>query len=270
MEPDLGFYLEWLERNGVDFAVAGDLVREPDHDGPLVVGDEPTREFCFDGIHCFVEHRDPAAGIAADHASESVVRLMLPYVEPGCRVWDIGCGTGVLAMAAALAGARVIGTDLNRRALEFARLTAAESNVDMPLYEGSVLEPIPEGEEADMVVANLPHKPTVEGAVSISQAGGPEGDQAHSAFVCQADRRLAPGTRVFFFLHSLPDPRLLRAYAERFDLSLLAWKRRWFQPGEYGDLQEYFVRRSAEGASYVVERDGRRFLIAGVWMAVRS
>ena len=47
--------------------------------------------------------------------------------------------------------------------------------------------------------------------------------------------------RVLFFLHSLPSPNLLRAYADAFDLTLLAWKRRYFLPDEYGPLMSVFV-----------------------------
>jgi len=121
-----------------------------------------------------------------------------------------------------------------------------------------------------VIVANLPHKPVPEGAyLTPSQNGGPEGDSVHGAFVPQSLQYLAPGGRVYFFMHSLPHPRLLKLYQQHFDLRLLAWRRRFLQPGEYGELQETFMERSRTGGSFVGEADGRRYLVAGIWEATR-
>ncbi|MDZ7688665.1 MAG: METTL5 family protein [Halobacteriales archaeon] len=44
-------------------------------------------------------------------------------------VLDLGCGTGVLGIGAALYGARVVGVDVDRNALEAARRNAESANV---------------------------------------------------------------------------------------------------------------------------------------------
>jgi methylase of polypeptide subunit release factors len=261
-------YLDWLTEFGIEFR-AGEAVRDPDHDAPLIVGDAPTRTFAFDGIPDIIEHRDPAAGLGADHASESLARALLPLIEPGAAVWDIGCGTGLLSVVPALAGARpVLGTELDPAMLVLARRTVQEAGVDVELLQGSLLEPIPADAHANIVVANLPHKP-VPPSVGLKQAGGADGAAVHVGFIEQAECGLTPGARIVFFLHSLPHRRLLKRYADAFDLELLRWKRRYFQPGEYGDLQEQFVQRAEDGLSYVVEREGRRFVLACVWLAVK-
>jgi hypothetical protein len=73
---------------------------------------------------------------------------------------------------------------------------------------------------------------------------------------------------VGFWLHSLPDPRLFRAYGA-FDLTLVSWKRRFFQPGEYAPLLPFLLERVRRGTSYLAEASGRRFVVGGVWLARR-
>ena len=131
-------------------------------------------------------------------------------------------------------------------------------------------KPLPADARFDVMVANLPHKPCPGGfALPASQRGDADGVEPHVSFVPQAVAHLAEEGRVLFFLHSLPHPRLLAAYAPSFDLTLLAWKRRFLQPGEYGPLMDTFARRTIEGRSLVLAEDGRRFLFAGAWLARR-
>jgi SAM-dependent methyltransferase len=270
VQAELERYFDWLRGHGVRFEVADNLVRDPDKDGPRVHGDLTRRTLEMPGLPDLVEHRDPEAGIASDHATHSVAWAMLR--EPhGIAVWDIGCGTGVLAVVAALAGAEsVLATDVDPRVLDHARATAEEAGVQVQLLAGSLLEPVPEAESADLVVANLPHKPVPKKFdLLIAQHGGPDGAAVQCAFASQAAPRLGQGARVLFFLHSLPDPRLFQCYMEHFDLTAVSWKRRYLLKGEYGPLQDYFMERARKGESFVVEEGGRRFLLACVWKAVR-
>ena len=270
MNPDLARYLDWLRGHGVEFDVAKDLVHEEDHDGPLVLGDEEMRPVEFAGIAPFVEHRDPVAGLAADHATFSLGRVLLPRIDLGARFWDIGCGTGVLAVAAGLKGASaIVATDVDARAIAIARRTGADSNISIRFCHGALLDAVPAGLGADVVAANLPHKPCPPGgSLPVSQRGSPDGSEPHATFAAQVAARLAPGAVVGFWLHSLPDPRLFKAYAA-FDLLLASWKRRFLQPGEYEDVLPYFLARARQGSSYIAEASHRRFLVGGVWLARR-
>ena len=263
-------YLDWLRSHGVAFEVAKDLVRDEDHDGPLVEGDEEMRPIELPGIAPFVEHRDPAQGLAADHATISLARALLPRLDLGARFWDIGCGTGVLAVAAGLKGASaIVATDVDERAITLARRTAADANVNVRFSHGVLLEAVPARLEADFVAANLPHKPCPpSGGLPLSQRAGEDGAEIHAAFAAQAAARLKPGAVVGFWLHSLPDPRLLDAY-RAFDLTLASWKRRFLARGEYADVLPWFLDRAKRGTSYVAEAEGRLFLVGGSWLARR-
>jgi SAM-dependent methyltransferase len=57
-------------------------------------------------------------------------------VRAGQRVLDVGCGTGVVALTAALRGADVVGLDLTPELLERARENARTVNVDVEWIEG--------------------------------------------------------------------------------------------------------------------------------------
>lgn len=67
-------------------------------------------------------------------------------VEPGARLLDAGCGTGVVAVTAARLGARVTGLDLTPELLERARENALIAAVEIEFHEGDVEQlPFPDG-----------------------------------------------------------------------------------------------------------------------------
>jgi release factor glutamine methyltransferase len=88
---------------------------------------------------------------------ESLLREALPH-EPS--VLDICTGTGVIAVAAARAGAKnVIAVDISRRAVWTARANAFFRQLPLEVRRGHLLEPVL-GERFSLVVANPPYVPT--------------------------------------------------------------------------------------------------------------
>jgi len=87
-----------------------------------------------------------------------VYKRFVSYIEPGQKVLDIGCGTGTLAIMAALKGAKVRGIDINPRMLEIAREKAEKSGVsqNVEFIEMGVGELYTEGENSyDVIVSVL-------------------------------------------------------------------------------------------------------------------
>lgn len=110
---------------------------------------------------------DPAAinlildpGMAFGTGSHPTTRLCLEWLERqvgnGCSLLDYGCGSGILAIAAARLGAgRVAGVDIDPQAVE-AAFANAERNGVTALFADSAQ---PVAGEYDLVVANILSNP---------------------------------------------------------------------------------------------------------------
>jgi SAM-dependent methyltransferase len=78
-------------------------------------------------------------------------------VRSGQRVLDVACGTGVVAITAALRGAKVSGLDLTPELLERARENAKVGGVDIDWREGDAEQlPFADG-EFDVVLSQFGH-----------------------------------------------------------------------------------------------------------------
>ena len=77
------------------------------------------------------ENPSPEMEQYATPASVAADMLYLAYLRGDLRVvCDLGTGTGILAIGAALLGARAIGVDIDMQALKVARANAARMGVD--------------------------------------------------------------------------------------------------------------------------------------------
>ena len=99
-------------------------------------------------------------GLAFGTGSHPTTRLCLQWLErelsPGASVIDYGCGSGILAIAAARLGAgKVIGIDIDAQALISARDNAQRNLVSIDVRAGADARPEP----ADVVVANILSSP---------------------------------------------------------------------------------------------------------------
>jgi ribosomal protein L11 methyltransferase len=99
-------------------------------------------------------------GLAFGTGSHPTTRLCLQWLErhlpAGADVIDYGCGSGILAIAAArLGAAHVVGVDIDPQALVATRDNAAANRVEVEVR--STADPRPE--PADVVVANILSSP---------------------------------------------------------------------------------------------------------------
>ncbi|MDO4904326.1 MAG: 50S ribosomal protein L11 methyltransferase [Lautropia sp.] len=95
-------------------------------------------------------------GLAFGTGSHPTTRLCLEWLDEtdpnGKRVIDYGCGSGILAIAAARLGAReVIGIDIDPQAVLSTRENARINQVEITAFDGDA--PLPE--PADIVIANI-------------------------------------------------------------------------------------------------------------------
>lgn len=95
-------------------------------------------------------------GLAFGTGSHPTTRMCLEWLDahlqPGCTVIDYGCGSGILAIAAARLGAARVGAiDIDPQALASTRDNALANNVQLAVQ--SAQDPAPPA--ADVVLANI-------------------------------------------------------------------------------------------------------------------
>ena len=107
-------------------------------------------------------------------------------------VLDIGVGSGVQSLLASRRARRVVGVDVNRRALDFAALNLRLNQVTgVDLRFGDVFEAV-EGESFDVIVSNPPYVVSPEAHYAFRDSGLP-GDSFCEALVRKTPDFLAEG-----------------------------------------------------------------------------
>ena len=122
----------------------------------------------------------------------SVTLAKLTVRRPVARALDTGTGNGIQALLASRHAETVIATDVNPRALDFARLNAALNGVEnLELREGSYFEPV-EGERFDLLTCYPPYVISPENRYAFRDSGL-QGDTVSRVVVEQAPELLDEG-----------------------------------------------------------------------------
>lgn len=139
--PDVDWNAEW-EKSFTPITVAGKCrIRAPFHD--------------YDANYQLDVIIEPKMAFGTGHHATTtlMIRQLFDIQLDGKSLLDMGCGTGVLAIAAKKLGAgRVMAIDIDHWSVENARENAARNNVEMTIVEG--------GAEAingtfDVILANI-------------------------------------------------------------------------------------------------------------------
>lgn len=135
-----------------------EIVIEPG--GSFGLGDHPTTRLC----------------------AAAAVRL----TTPGCRVLDVGCGSGVLGIVAArLGAARVMGIDVAEAAIEATVDNARRNGVADRVFVSTT--PITDvGDEFDVVLANVLAPTLVSMAADLRRVMAPQGVLVVSGILAEA------------------------------------------------------------------------------------
>jgi methylase of polypeptide subunit release factors len=113
--------------------------------------------------------------------------------RPVARALDVGTGSGLQALHAAQHAGHVTATDLNPRALAFARLTLMLSGApEAEFRQGTLFEPVAGEEPYDLIVSNPPFVISPRARLTYRD-GGMSGDDLCRTLVDRAAGRLAPG-----------------------------------------------------------------------------
>lgn len=125
-------------------------------------------------------------GMAFGTGSHPTTRLCLEWLEknvtPGCSLLDYGCGSGILAIAAARLGAgQVAGVDIDPQAVEAARANAERNGVSARFADSADAL----AGEYDVVVANILSNPLRVLAPAICAHVRPGGRLALSGILAE-------------------------------------------------------------------------------------
>lgn len=98
-----------------------------------------------------------AFGSGSHPTTRLVLEVLAELVAPGDRLLDVGCGSGVLGVAAARRGARATGIDIDPEARPVTLANAAANGVAdaVEVVDATVAELVATGRRWDVVAANL-------------------------------------------------------------------------------------------------------------------
>ncbi len=177
-------------------------------------------------------------------SSASTTLAQLTVRRPVGRALDLGTGCGVQSLHLAGHADQVIGTDLNPRALELARLTLSINGVDAELRPGDLLQPVA-GERFDLIISNPPYvmaPPTTDGRRLTYREGDRTADGLVEELVRAAPAHLTEGGSCQILANwAHPSSGGSTAWVDR----LAAWidgcdahvvQREVLDPGEYVEL----------------------------------
>ena len=169
---------------------------------------------------------DPAAinivldpGLAFGTGSHPTTRLCLDWLDrnlsPGCSVLDYGCGSGILAIAAAkLGAARVRGVDIDEQAVLSSRYNAQRNCVVAEFFKADEAPPEP----ADVVLANILSNPLKVLAPLLATLTLPEGRLVLSGILPPQAADVTEAYRAWFDIESpVLDDGWVRLSGRRFN-----------------------------------------------------
>lgn len=138
-------------------------------------------------------------GLAFGSGSHPTKRLCLEWlarnIRPNQRVLDFGCGSGILAIAAALLGATVVAVDHDEQAVLASRENAEFNAVGQRIETFSLasweLQQPDYDQHFDVVVANILALPIIDLAPSFCRYLAPQGDLALSGILTHQAQQVA-------------------------------------------------------------------------------
>ncbi|MGX9757226.1 50S ribosomal protein L11 methyltransferase [Clostridioides difficile] len=143
--------------NEADWANAWKAYYKPTKVGQRVVVKPTWEDYNMQEGDLIIE-LDPgmAFGTGTHETTSMCIRELEKYVNKDSKVFDIGCGSGILAIAAAKLGAKeVVAVDLDEVAVKVAKENVIENKVEehVSVMHGNLTDVIKD--KADVIVANI-------------------------------------------------------------------------------------------------------------------
>lgn len=141
-------------------------------------------------------------------SEDSVLLVRCLEIVPGERVLEIGCGSGVVSLHCARAGALVTAGDINPVAVELTKRNAESNRLDIDVVETDVYSSI--SGKFDTIIFNLPYLPVDDDCeLSDAWSGGEGGLGPLPELLKGAADHGNDGWRVVVVVSSLMDMEML-------------------------------------------------------------
>ncbi|MCQ2544902.1 MAG: 50S ribosomal protein L11 methyltransferase [Clostridia bacterium] len=133
-----------------------------------------------------------AFGTGTHETTSLCMKTLEKYLKPEMKVMDVGCGSGILAISAALLGCRdILGIEIDPDAVKVARENVELNKVadNVKIQEGDLTKGV--NYKADIVVANLMHNLVMELAPSARKHLAKEGIFISSGILIEKKEQVA-------------------------------------------------------------------------------
>lgn len=138
----------------------------------------------------------------------------------GKKFLEIGCGSGIVSITAAVRGADVTAVDINPVAVECTRRNAEKSGVKINAFVSDLFQNV-EG-KYDVIAFNPPYLPGTEGDpdYDVAWSSGEDGRAVIDRFLAEADKYLQPCGVLLIVQSSLNNPAKTTEILEKMGYSV--------------------------------------------------
>lgn len=136
----------------------------------------------------------------------------LPDDLKGQTVLEIGCGSGVISIAAAQQGARVTAVDIDPKAVEATKKLAEEQGVTIQVIPSDMFSEI--SEYYNLIISNPPYLPNEENDPDLALDGGVEGWEWIEKFLPEAKKYLTEEGKILLLFSTRTNEEKVRSLIE--------------------------------------------------------
>lgn len=159
---------------------------------------------------------------------DTYLLLKTAQVEEGEELLEMGCGSGMISIHMARAGAKVTAVDANLAAIRCTLANVAMDGVDIRAFRSDLFTEV--RGKFDLIVFNPPYLPVdEEGAIEASWSGGRGGTGVVKRFMEKAPLFLKPGGRILVLVSSLMSEATLSVLMSRYETEVLSTEKMFFE-----------------------------------------